>query len=60
MKKMVIIDYKLKNVEDEAYVSQLDGYKRYIEKLTGKRVNTYLYSILDGKIREVGYQDIIV
>lgn len=55
-----IIDYKLKNVEDEAYVIQLDGYKRYIEKLTGKRVNTYLYSILDSEIREVDYKDIMV
>ena len=48
-----IIDYKLKNIDDEAYVKQLTGYKNYIEKLTNKKVNTYLYSIMDEKYQEV-------
>ena len=45
-----IIDYKLKNVMDESYVKQLNGYKNYIENKTGKKVNLYLYSIIDKKI----------
>lgn len=45
-----IIDYKLKNITDENYINQLNGYKKYIEIKTGKKVNTYLYSILDEKI----------
>ena len=45
-----IIDYKLKNTSDNAYIKQLEGYKNYIERITGKRVYTYLYSILDKKI----------
>lgn len=45
-----IIDYKLKNTIDNAYKSQLKGYKEYIEKLTNKPVFTYLYSLLDTKI----------
>ena len=45
-----IIDYKLKNINDEAYIKQLKGYKKYIETKTTKPINLYLYSILDEKI----------
>ena len=44
-----IIDYKLKNVLDDNYQKQLNGYKNYIEKKTSKQTNIYLYSILDEK-----------
>lgn len=40
-----IIDYKLSNIEDENYLKQLNGYKKYIELLTDKKVTIYLYSI---------------
>ena len=36
--RYVIIDYKLKEVTDEAYRKQLDGYKKYIYQKTGKPV----------------------
>ena len=42
-----IIDYKLKNIQDDAYTIQLSGYQDYIHKLTNKPVNIYLYSIMD-------------
>ena len=45
-----IIDYKLKHVEDDAYLKQLNGYKEYIINLTNKKTNIYLYSIMDKKI----------
>ena len=48
-----IIDYKLKNIEENAYQEQLNGYKNYIEKVKNKKVNIYLYSILENKIEEV-------
>ena len=48
-----IIDYKLKNIDDEAYIKQLQGYKKYIENKTKKRVNCYLYSILDNFYQEI-------
>ena len=48
--RYVIIDYKLKEVTDEAYRKQLDGYKKYIYQKTGKPVEAYLYSILDNKM----------
>ena len=48
-----LIDYKLKNVTDEAYINQLSGYKTYLEKISNKKVNLYLYSIIDSKIEEI-------
>lgn len=45
-----IIDYKMKNITDETYLKQLNGYKNYIEKISNKSVNIYLYSILDEKL----------
>ena len=48
-----IVDYKLKNTIDENYKKQVSGYKKYIETLTNKKVNTYLYSILDKKKVEI-------
>lgn len=48
-----IIDYKLKHIEDEGYLKQLAGYKNYIENKTNKKVNTYLYSIIEGKAKEL-------
>lgn len=47
-----IVDYKLKNISDVNYFSQLSGYKNYIEKLTNKKVNIYLYSILEKKLEK--------
>ena len=44
-----IIDYKLKNIDDENYINQLKGYKEFIENKTNKKCNLYLYSIIDGK-----------
>ena len=52
-KKIFIIDYKLKNIEDEAYDQQLKGYQEYIEKISHKKVYIYLYSILDEKYRQI-------
>ena len=48
-----IIDYKLKNVQDENYLKQLSGYQKYITKVTNKVVNTYLYSIIDNHIEKI-------
>ena len=48
-----IIDYKLKNIIDENYINQLNGYKKYIENKTKRHVNTYLYSILGEKIEKI-------
>ena len=49
-----IIDYKLKNIDDEAYLKQLSGYLEYIKSITNKEVFVYLYSILDEELRKIG------
>lgn len=51
--KMIIVDYKLKNIDDENYDKQLNGYRKYIENKTNKETICYLYSILDEKYRLV-------
>ena len=48
-----IIDYKLKNIDDINYDKQLNGYRKYIEDISNKKVNCYLYSIIDSNYREV-------
>lgn len=48
-----IIDYKLKNIDDENYDKQLKGYKAYISSISDKKVYCYLYSIMDKNYREV-------
>lgn len=48
-----IIDYKLKNINDTAYLKQLNGYKSYIEKVFGKPTYIYLYSIIDNKLEKL-------
>lgn len=51
--KIDIIDFKLKNVSDENYVKQLTGYKNYIEQISNKNVNIYLYSIIDETMNRI-------
>ena len=48
-----IIDYKTKNIDDEHYDEQLNGYRKYIELISDKKVNCYLYSLLDSTYRVV-------
>ena len=50
---MYIVDYKLKNINDDNYDKQLNGYRDYIKNVTGKDVRCFLYSIMDGVYREV-------
>lgn len=48
-----IIDYKMKNIKDENYLKQLNGYKSYIESISEKEVNIYLYSIMDNILEKL-------
>ena len=48
-----IIDYKLKDINDIEYLNQLKGYKEYIENLTNKKTNIYLYSIINDTLKEL-------
>ncbi|MDD5888408.1 MAG: UvrD-helicase domain-containing protein [bacterium] len=51
--KMIIIDYKLKEINDPNYDKQLNGYRKVIKEKTKKDVDCYLYSIIDNCFRQV-------
>lgn len=51
--QLVIIDYKLKNISDENYISQLNTYKRNIEGIFKKRAKCFLYSLIDSTYKEI-------
>ena len=55
----IIVDYKLKHTTDEAYLKQLNGYKKYIENITKKTTKIYLYSILDEKLINLNEKTLI-
>ena len=48
-----IIDYKTKNIYDEAYDKQLHVYKKYIESKFNIPTNIYLYSLLTGDSKKI-------
>ena len=48
-----IIDFKLKNIDDEKYVLQLNTYRDYIKQLTNKPIELYLISAITGEVREI-------
>ena len=48
-----IIDYKLSNIEDDNYISQLKGYKNYLSKMVNKPINLYLYSLFKGEAKKI-------
>ena len=51
--KVVIIDYKTKNIDDEKYSKQLEVYKDFIKQKYDLPVYTYLYSIVSSTSKEV-------
>ena len=48
-----IIDYKLKNVDDPNYIKQLNSYRDYISTKTNKKIDIYLFSIIDGSLNKI-------
>lgn len=51
--KMIVIDYKTKTIEKLEYDRQVKIYVNYISKHTNKKVEAYLYSIVDGIFKSV-------
>ena len=49
----MLIDYKLKNVDDSNYIKQLNVYKNYLSKKTNKKIDIYLFSILTGSFDKI-------
>lgn len=51
--KVIIVDYKTKEIDKEQYRKQVKGYMQYMKSITDKPVEGYLYSIMDGIYLEV-------
>ncbi len=51
--RVYVIDYKLKNIDDEAYLYQLKGYKSFLEDKIDKPIKLFLYSLFDEVLKEV-------
>ena len=51
--EVIIVDYKLSNVLDEAYKKQLNGYRDYIKTKTNKKISIYLYSIIGEELTKM-------
>lgn len=52
-----IVDYKLKNVTDDAYIKQLSIYNKFISTKSRKPITTILYSIIDEEIKEINIKE---
>ena len=50
---LIIVDYKLKEINKEKYFNQIKGYKEYLNYISNKEVQGYLYSIIDEKYIKV-------
>ena len=57
--KIYIVDYKLNNVEDEAYIKQLSIYEKFVSTKSNKPISTYLYAIINGSFKEINTKEIV-
>ena len=51
--RIMIIDYKLKNIDDDDYVKQIMRYHSYLSTKTDKKVESYLFSIADCVLKKI-------
>lgn len=51
--RVIVIDFKLADLEREAYAGQLARYRAYVMTLRDKPVTTCLYSFATGELKEV-------
>ena len=52
--RVLIIDYKLNDIDNLEYIKQLSSYKDYIKSLNlNKEIHMYLFSFLEDKIKEI-------
>lgn len=48
-----LVDFKTSNIQDEAYVKQLDSYSEYLKKVFNKPIKRYLLSIVGQTFKEI-------
>lgn len=50
---MIVIDYKLKTIDKQAYTDQVQGYMDVVKRQFNKPVKGYLYSLIEGRFQAV-------
>lgn len=48
-----IVDFKLKNLDDDKYVLQLHAYRDYIKQISPLKINMCLISAITGEVKEI-------
>ena len=48
-----IVDFKLKNLDDEKYILQLHTYRDYIKQISHLPIKMYLISAITGEVKEI-------
>jgi ATP-dependent exoDNAse (exonuclease V) beta subunit len=48
-----VIDFKLRNIDDYAYVEQLLGYYEYLESKVNKKIDLFLYSLFEMRLKRI-------
>lgn len=51
--QIIIIDYKLRDIDKPEYEQQLKTYKDYMNKISNKKVEMYLLAIISNKIKKI-------
>ena len=50
---LIVIDYKLRNIDDSHYEKQLRGYYNYLKDKTNKNIKVFLYSLTKALLKEI-------
>lgn len=45
--KFIVVDYKMKEINKDRYINQVKKYINFVKKITDKKVEGYIYSIID-------------
>ena len=51
--KLIVVDYKLDEINKDYYFDQVRGYMSYLKTISNKKIECYLYSILNEKCLKV-------
>lgn len=55
--KVILIDYKTKNILDEKYDDQIKIYYNFLKEKYHKPIECYLYSLIDETTRQIKFRD---
>ncbi len=50
---IIIVDYKLSNIDNDSYKEQVKGYMDYLKTISNKKIEGYIYSINTGEYVKV-------